>query len=445
LSREARAVDQDQKLVLFSCDTHISPFAADLRPYCPANYREAFDADARAVEEQRAEAFTSVFEQLIATLGMPAGSRAYERALAATAAPGGHEMRARLRDLDHDGIAASVIFHGTETPEKIPFTPGTTGSSKPFPFNLFGQASVDTDYEMVAAGIHMYNQWLADACSIEPERHVGLAHLPFWDVDRCVQEVEFGARAGLRAVNLPSPRPGMVGYDDPYWEPLWAACDAHGMHLVNHSAAGGAGFCEIGATPLHGALIVMEAQPVARRMIHRLIFGGVFERHPNLKLMVTEQTGEWYPELMHTLDHVFHSYRHVLEPVAPRLPSEYCRENVFVGASFLAPYERKRYESDGLVANVVGGSDYPHAEGAWRPAAGDDEMPMTQLSLRNTFAGADPAVVQAMASENGIRLFNLDRAALAKVAARINAPTMRAVRAPLDTVPDDGSGYAFRY
>jgi predicted TIM-barrel fold metal-dependent hydrolase len=352
-------------------------------------------------------------------------------------------MRSRIRDLDVDGIAASVIFHGTETPDKIPFTPGGGANAKPFPFNLFGQVS-DADFELVAVGIHMYNQWLADNCAIEPERNVGLAHIPFWDVDLCVKEVEWATDAGLRGVNLPSPRPGVAGYDDSIWEPMWAAMAERNMALVNHSAASGAGFCEIANTPLHGALITLEAQPVARRMIHRLIFGGVFERYPNLKLVITEQTGEWYPELMSLLDHTFYTYEHVIAPVAPHAPSHYMRENVFVGASFLAPYERRRYELDGLEDNVIWGSDYPHVEGAWRPSLDDEEMTMTQMSLRNTFQGASPETLRLMTSANAIRIFNLDEAALANVAERINAPTLKEVLTPLDTVPEDGSPYAFR-
>src|SRR5213075_2619409 len=83
---------------------------------------------------------------------------------------------------------------------------------QPIPFNVsdFSTGSItadrqyDVDYEQAQIGRHIYNRWLADFCSVEPERHVGLAHLPMWDIDAAIEELEWAHAHGLKGVNFPS-------------------------------------------------------------------------------------------------------------------------------------------------------------------------------------------------------------------------------------------------
>ena len=106
---------------------------------------------------------------------------------------GHHDVHARLRDLDYDGVAAEVIFHGSQNGEPIPFQ-----SFGPF----LGYEKGD-NLELLGVGYHIYNQWLADFCSVEPERHVGLAHLPMWDIDAAVREAEWARASGPARRELP--------------------------------------------------------------------------------------------------------------------------------------------------------------------------------------------------------------------------------------------------
>ena len=87
------------------------------------------------------------------------------------------------------------------------------------------------DLELIRAGYRIYNRWLADFVSVQPERHIGLAYVPSWDIDLAVQEVEWAAEAGLRGVNLPAGRRGIREYDDPLWEPFWSACEDGGLNF----------------------------------------------------------------------------------------------------------------------------------------------------------------------------------------------------------------------
>src|SRR3954471_21132327 len=89
--------------VIVSSDTHIGPrLVEDLRPYCPKQYLVAFDDFAASTSRHRAEVYA------------PAAGRE-DPALTPTRTTAGHyDMAARLRDLDRDGVAGEVIFHGSQ-------------------------------------------------------------------------------------------------------------------------------------------------------------------------------------------------------------------------------------------------------------------------------------------------------------------------------------------
>jgi predicted TIM-barrel fold metal-dependent hydrolase len=182
--------------------------------------------------------------------------------------------------------------------------------------------------------------------------------------------------------------------------------------------------------------------------MNQLIFGGVFERHPGLHLILTELPGTWWPYVLNELDsiHILHAdiYGPDLLERVPRLPSEYCAENVFVGASFLARFEAQDAVERGYSGNVLWGSDYPHAEGTFQYPGSWDEEPLTHVALRHTFAGLEQGSVAGMVGENALRAYGLDRDAMVGVANRISAPTYDQVSVPVDQVPTDGGRLAFR-
>ena len=264
--------------------------------------------------------------------------------------------------MDRDGIAAEVIFHGSQNGEPMPFLPQLLGNN----------ASFDIDPVLAPVGERIYNRWLADFCSVEPERHVGLAHVPMWDIDAAVREVEWAAEAGLRGVNFPAPRHGVyLEYNDRAWEPFWSACQACGMTLATHVGVASPGRA---SGPEALALTSIEdGGYFARRAIWWMIFGGVFERHRDLHLVITESPGEWWTHTMVELDSTWLSqadWNAALREQVPRRPSEYCASNVFVGASFLAPFEAARAVDEGYASQLLWGSDYPHIEGTWQYPAG---------------------------------------------------------------------------
>ena len=437
-------------LILVSSDTHIGPLMSQLRDYCPQQYLDDFDAFGAQMQAQgdptgagelrEAMAHLSLEEKeaLLAQFDDPNGPVAQYMRNRRT--PGHHDMNVRLDDMDRDGLACEIIFHGSQNGEPIPFVvPHDLPAGLTTPFSFEG-----LDLELAYAGIHMYNQWLADQVSIQPERHVGLAYIPAWDPELTVEEVIWARDAGLKGVNMPAWRPGMPILQDDAWEPFYATCNELTMPLTNH---GGAGDDRVWPVAEATALRSMESAYHSKRLIWSLAFHGVFDRYPDLNLMISEIPGEWWAFLMREMD---------TSPGSPgrggftipgrRAPSDVCATNVFHGATFMSRSEAEDAVDENYWANIVWGSDYPHTEGTWQFPETDGEEPQTHLALRDSFAGIDEHKVRAMVGLNGIRAYDLDHEKLQAVANRICAPSWDEVDTPLDAgdVPANHGMFAFR-
>lgn len=415
-------------VVVVSNDTHIGPrLVEDLRPYCPASLLENFD---RFAESSRA--------QKDAAARMLAGSGYLDHPNFRTA--GHHDSAARLADYDHDGIAAGVIFHGSTNMEPVPFV--TTELGKP-------QSLAEP--ELITEGMKIYNRWLADFVSQDPHRHIGLAQVPVWDVEQTIAEAEWAHDAGLRGINFPAMRDGVgLEYNRREWEPLWATCEERGLPLVTHVGGG----TNARYSGLEGvALMQIESGGFpSRRAIWWLIFAGVFERHPGLKLVITETPGNWFPTTATELDGVWAFYdskrdeplNKALLSQVPKRPSDYMATNVYFGASFASPFEVEQVVAQGLQSQLLWGSDYPHLEGTFVYRDGRDLPSVTRLSLRNTFCDVDPEDTRRMVGQNAIDVYGLDADVLRSIASRIGAPTGDELTNPIDSVPEGASVTAFR-
>jgi predicted TIM-barrel fold metal-dependent hydrolase len=236
--------------------------------------------------------------------------------------------------------------------------------------------------------------------------------------------------------------PPLVGddfppYNDPMYEPIWAACEAHEMTINLH---GGANMF-YGSGPERGALILAEVDWFSRRGLWFLIFSGVFQRHPRLHVALTEQRAHWVAPMLRDLDSIYlWQGSKELRAFLKKTPSQYFAENCFVGASFMSRLECEARHEIG-VGNMMWGSDYPHQEGTW---------PWTDLALRWTFgaAGAPVEDVRAIIGENAARCYHLDLKALRKKADEIG-PRESDLRKPvsvdqLPVFPDRMASWAFR-
>ena len=422
--------------VVVSSDTHIGPrLNEDLRSYCPKNVLERFDAYAGELKARREAAAAA--KERVSFGGKQMGADWGVR-LDNLQTPGHFDMDARIRDLDGDGVAAEVVFHDSQNGEPIPFQTDTL---------LLRSANIEQDFGLLRAGQRIYNQWLADVCAIEPERHIGLMHLPMWDIAASIEELEWAHSVGLKGINFPTPKAYLEPYNSPNWDPFFSACEDLGVTLCNHGGAGASGGTYPGAMSIAKFEISMMARICP---MDQLIFGGVFERHPRLKLVLTESPGSWWNFVLKEMDSIYitdtTSYGPSERERVPRLPSEYAAEQVFIGASFHARFEAEDALASGYADRVIWGSDYPHFEGTYQlDATGPNGEPMTWAAWRFHYAGLPDESVRRFLGENAMAAYDLDYEALTKVAERINAPTHEDLNSePVNERPPGSGHLAFR-
>ncbi len=396
----------DRYLVI-SSDSHASGLPDDYKPFIDPKFRAAYDewvADEELQQRRRAEhtGQTIYGEDALEDFGQV-------EEVATGGLDGAHDSERRLKENDADGVVAEVIFPGGGGDTIMPFNAGLmTYQYKASP-------------ETWLAGCRAYNRWLADFCTQAPGRRAGVGLLTVDDIDITVQEVKAIAEMGLfGGVLIPSGVGDNVLYDLPHYnhpryEPLWEICEELQMPVHTHS----------GWTPNFGnypgslGIFLYEVPLRAHRPLWMLLWSGVFERHPGLKFVMTEQGSTWIPPALAKMDYHYNlpMFSH-LRRTLPLQPSDYFKRQCYVGASFLRPSDSDlRYEIG--VDKLMWGSDYPHMEGTW---------PYTEQSLRESLGHVSEDEVTMIVGATAAHVYNFDVEALTPIANQIG-PTITALAA----------------
>ena len=392
----------DDRYVVISADCHGGGNIGDYRDYLPARYHAEFD--------EWAAAYEIPYEDMKG----PDGDRNWN-------------SERRLRELEDDGIVAEVIYPNTVPP----FFPQPSLSEQP-------PAANEGDTAKRWAGLQAHNRWLADFCAAAPGRRAGICQIMLHDIEAAVAEIRWAKEAGLTGgVLLPGAPPGSglpPLYDTEYYEPLWRVCEELGMPVNHHSGSAAPPGRD---TNEDKVILVLEVTWWAHRAFTHMMVSGVFERYPNLQLVLTEQGTAWIPGELMRLDYFWDRFRSAVgsqeyewgNPVVEKMslkPSEYWARQCHVGASFIRPEEVRLRDIVGL-DKIMWGSDYPHKEASF---------PYSREAIRASFSDVDAAEVQAMLGGNAARVYGFDVEALRPLADRVG-PTVAELARPLEpfTVP----------
>jgi len=392
-------------MIVISADSHAGADLLDYRPYLESTHHEAFDA--------WAETFLNPFADLAA----PEAERNWNG-------------ERRRRELEQDGIVAEVLFPNTVPPF---FPSGSLTAPHP----------TAAEYELRWAGLRAHNRWLADFCAELPGRRAGVAQILLNDVDAAVKEIRWAHDRGLRGgILLPGVAPGapVPPLHDPVYEPIWRTCAELGLPVNHHGGSGAPG---LEPNPAALAVFIIEVSWYAHRALWHLIFGGVFERHPALRLVLTEQGSDWIPAVLRTLDYFFDRFRSGDATAEAKFggpavaglslrPSEYFARNCFVGATFMKPSEIPLRHEIGI-DKLMWGSDFPHDEGTY---------PYSREALRRTFHALPEPELEAILAGNAAQIYGFDLAALKPLADRIG-PTRQELAQPLTELPPDATSPVF--
>ncbi len=240
-----------------------------------------------------------------------------------------------------------------------------------------------------------------------------------------------GARAHRRASCCPARRPArrLRSCYEPYYEPLWqvvrgARHAGEPPHRQRRAADG--------PDPRTPVVFLLEVSWWAHRALTHLIVGGVFERHPDLQLVFTEQGTAWVPDELARLDYFWDrmgtavgSQEHVWG--APVVVQDVAQARASTGPASAtsapassAPDEVELRHSVG-VDRIMWGSDYPHKEAS---------SPFSREAIRLAFAGVPHDEVAAMLGGNAAALYGFDLEALRPLAQEIGPRVERGRPAP---------------
>jgi len=294
---------------------------------------------------------------------------------------GGYDPHQHLSDMRLDGVAGEVLYP----------------SQGLFYFRV-------KDSALMSAIFRAYNDWLAEFCATDPSRLKGIAMINLDDVGDGVAELERSAKLGLAGAMISELPLDDRRYDQPEYEPFWAAAEALGMPLSLHTATRRQGKIRgSGPKTLRDASSRATKAFGPATSLCDLIFSGVFERYPRLTVAVVEFELSWAPHLLDSMDY---TYRERHEEAIYRFkdgirPSDFFHRNVVL--SFQEDAIGIRLRDVIGVDNMMWGSDYPHSESTF---------PRSREILAGILAGV-PADEQAkIVGGTAARVYGFDPAKL---------------------------------
>lgn len=254
------------------------------------------------------------------------------------------DMDARVRFLDAEGIDHQVLYP-------------TLG--------LLWEGGVE-DPALADALCRAYNTWAFELCAGHKDRLFPAAHISLRDSQLAVTELERVAKLGCRTIFVAAAPVGGRSFGHPDFDPIWAAVQdldlSVGIHLVGHPHYTGSEWYQ-GQDP--GFMFVtMNVIQDPRMALTTMVYDGVLERFPRLRVATIEAMVGWVGEWLERLNYRFTYMGHTSQMKRPA--SEYFARNIWINGD---PEEKMfplmvRFAGD---SRFFVGSDYPHAEGFTRP------------------------------------------------------------------------------
>lgn len=295
-------------------------------------------------------------------------------------APGAGDVALRLKDLDQEGVWAEVVFPSL----------GMWSSSFRTP-------------EALREAIKVSNDWAFETLENFSPRLVSTAQVSTLDVGDAIDELQRVAEMGFRAVYLPvQPHPLQKDYNRDEWETFWATAEEANMVIAFHIGTDPVDLTNKNGVsgqvrfrgPGGAVLNYTETTFGGQRAVMKLVASGALDRHPNLKVLVSEGGATWVPFIA---DRMIEGYRQHAMAVRPKLKRD-IREIIYtqVYASFQHDKSAVAVAQYMGYRNVMWGSDYPHMEGTYGH---------TQQTLHELFDDIDPQTKERITVGAFLELF----------------------------------------
>ena len=252
--------------------------------------------------------------------------------------PAGHEPKARLAIQQEEGILGEVIYPSA---------------------GLVICQHLDVDYKK--ACFDAYNRWLEGFCEADPERLVGIGLAAARTPEEGVAELEAIKAAGFKGVMLCGDA-AFEDYDHPSYDPVWEAAVALGLPINFHILT----TRDPSVFNVRGPQVIQQIVTVRanQNIMMMMVLGGVFARHPDLRVIMVENDAGWLPHFCFRLDHAWERHRWSLDVgTLERPPSHYVNECVY--ATFQDDWSVQHVADVLNAKRVMWASDFPHGDGTY--------------------------------------------------------------------------------
>jgi aminocarboxymuconate-semialdehyde decarboxylase len=253
-------------------------------------------------------------------------------------------LTTRLADMDAMGVEIQVL--------------------SPSPGQYYYWAEQDLSREIVS----LQNEHIAETVSLHPERFLGLAAVSLQHPELAVEQLEHAVcKLGLKGVEISTSAAGRE-LADPVLEPFWAKAEELGAVVFIHPLGS-----SLGARLNRSYLANIIGQPIETTIaLSHLIFGGVLDRRPGLKI-VAAHGGGYLPTYSSRSDHAWNARpdaHSMAKPLSAYLKQIYFDNLVYtpdaldalihqvgiqqivVGTDY--PFDMGSYDVHGLVSSVEG-------------------------------------------------------------------------------------------
>ena len=295
--------------------------------------------------------------------------------------PGNYEPRARLADMDADGIAAQLLY------------PSVCEEGA----RIFGD-----DRALQLACVRAYNEWVRDFCATSPARLFAHAVIPATGTDDAVAELDWALREGFPGVLIslfPSGSAEPSAADDAFWARAQEARVPVALHIGSFHADGPVKKRRFDPLAVLPRAAVSKSGANTVPLVARMIFSGLFERFTRLRALLVEANIGWIPAMLEQTDDMFLRYRWFTATSAalPTMPSRAFHRNFW--ATFMIDTVGIELRHRLNVDHLLWSTDYPHTGTDW---------PNSRVTIERVFRGVPQPEVKKMLHDNVKALYRLD-------------------------------------